>query len=168
MNSSAIVYTSNTGTTAQYAQMLSKQTGLPVYDLESATKQLERNTSIVYLGWLMAGTIKGYKKANKLFSICLVCGVGMSLAGSQIEEIRKTNNISNTIPLFTLQGGFYLEQLHGMNKLLMTIMKKTAGKGLQEKENRTKEEEALLEILLNGGSRVSEDQVKDVVNTLLY
>ena len=33
MNANAIVYTSNTGYTEQYARLLGKRTGLPVYSL---------------------------------------------------------------------------------------------------------------------------------------
>ena len=47
----AIVYTSKNGHTAEYAEILGRQTGLPVYSLKDAEKQLEAGTSILYLGW---------------------------------------------------------------------------------------------------------------------
>ena len=75
MKPEAIVYTSNTGYTAEYARMLGESTGLPVYDLNAAAAQLKPGTEILYLGWLMAGAVKGYKAAAKRYRVCAVCGV---------------------------------------------------------------------------------------------
>ena len=63
MNASVLVYTSATGFTARYAQLLSRRTGLPCLALERA-KELPAGTGVVYLGWLCAGGIKGLKKAR--------------------------------------------------------------------------------------------------------
>ena len=46
----AIVYTSKCGHTAEYARILGKLAGLPVYSLKDAEKQLENGTPIIYLG----------------------------------------------------------------------------------------------------------------------
>ena len=75
MNIKAIVYTSNTGYTAEYARLLGEKTGLPVYSLEESKHNLAERTEIVYLGWLMASMVKGYGEASKLYNISLVCGV---------------------------------------------------------------------------------------------
>ena len=57
-----IVYTSNCGHTAEYARILGKKTDLKVYSLNEAVKTLDRGDKIIYLGWLFANSIKGYKK----------------------------------------------------------------------------------------------------------
>ena len=163
MKPNAIVYTSNTGFTAEYARLLGEKTGLPVYDSATACQTLAKGTPILYLGWLMAGTIQGYKKAGKQFRVCAVCAVGMGSTGSQLQDVRKTNAIPDQLPVFTLQGGFDLDRLHGIYKLMMTIMKNTAGKGLAEKANRTAEEDAMLDLLTNGGSRVCEENLEEVL-----
>lgn len=163
MKPDAIVYTSNTGFTAEYAVMLANKTGLPVYDMAEAKKKLTVGSKMIYLGWLMAGTIQGYKKAASRYRICAVCAVGMGPSGSQMQDVRKNNTIPENTPVFTLQGGFDLERLHGIYKLMMTIMKKTAGKGLADKADRTPEEDAMLDLLTNGGSRVNEENIKSVV-----
>ena len=59
MKPNAIVYTSNTGYTRQYALLLGAQTGLPVYALDEARKCLAPGCAILYLGWLMAGKVQG-------------------------------------------------------------------------------------------------------------
>ena len=85
----AIVYTSETGATAQYAQLLAGQTGLPVYTLREASSALAAGTEIVYLGWVMASGVKGYADAAKRFGVRMVCAVGMAVTGTQTDEVRK-------------------------------------------------------------------------------
>ncbi len=159
----SIVYMSETGHTKKYAELLGERISLPVYELNTATKELPRGAEIIYLGWLMAGSIKGYKKALKCFDIKAVCGVGMSRGNSQLDDMRKTNNINN-VQAFYLQGGFEMEKLHGIYKLMMQTMKKTVGKGLSEKESRTAEEDDMLNLLLHGGNLVSADNLSEVLN----
>ena len=113
MTIKAIVYTSNTGYTAEYAKLLHDSTGLPLYSLEDAKRKLKRGTEIVYLGWLMAGTVKGYKDAEKLYNIKAVCGVGLATSGSLAESIRKMHNIPAETEVFTLQGGFDMKKAEG-------------------------------------------------------
>ena len=72
-----IIYTSNTGTTEMYAKLLSENTGLPYCSLKEAPKIVADGTEIIYMGWLMAGEIKGYKAAAKKYKICAACGVGI-------------------------------------------------------------------------------------------
>lgn len=159
----AIVYTSSTGFTAQYAKLLGGKLHLPVYSLDAAKRELASGAEILYLGWLMAGQVKGYKQAEKLYRIAAVCGVGMGAGGSQMEEVRKGNAIPENIPLFTLQGGFELSKLHGIYKFMMSTMKHTVGKKLAKKSDRTADEQDMLDLLLNGGSRVSEENLRPVL-----
>lgn len=163
MNANSIVYTSNTGYTAEYARLLGEKTGLPVYSLAEAEQKLTAGNRVIYLGWLMAGKVQGYKKAAKRYKVQAVCGVGMGGTGSQLQEVRKANAIPEKTPLFTLQGGFDIQKLSGVHKLMMTIMVKTAGKGLAEKQNRTPDEDVMLEMLTQGGSRVSADNLAEVL-----
>lgn len=163
MKPSAIVYTSNTGYTAEYARLLGQATGLPVYALSEASGKLDSGAAIVYLGWLMAGKVQGYAKAAKRYSVCAVCGVGMGATGSQMEDVRKTNALPTGLPLFTLQGGFDMAKLHGIYKFMMSVMAKTVGKRLAAKADRTAEEDRMLELLTHGGSYVHEEHLKDVL-----
>ena len=71
MNANAIVYTSNTGYTAQYAKLLGKNTGLPVYSLTEAEEKLPGGNCVIYLGWLMAGKVQGYTKAARRYRMGL-------------------------------------------------------------------------------------------------
>ena len=45
----AIVYTSNTGSTKRYAELLSQMIGLPAFALGDAKDKLSANAGIIYL-----------------------------------------------------------------------------------------------------------------------
>ena len=119
---------------------------------------------IVYLGWIMAGLVKGYAVAVKRYRVCAVCGVGMGQTGTQTKSVRKKSAIPANIPLFTLQGNFDVKKLHGVYRLMMEIMVKTAGKGLAEKKDRTPEEDDMLDMMRCGGERVKEENLGAVVD----
>lgn len=73
----AIVYTSASGFTKRYAEALAQSLALPCYSLEQAGSSLEQKAQIIYLGWLMAGGIKGLSKAKRRFAVQAVGAVGM-------------------------------------------------------------------------------------------
>ena len=158
----AIIYTSNTGSTAEYAQLLGKELNLPVHSLQQAKNKVLSGSEIIYLGWIMAGGIKGYKEAAKLYKVRAVCGVGMGQTGTQLKEVRDKNAIPQRIPLFTLQGNFDVKKLHGAYRFMMNVMVKTVGKGLANKTDRTPEEDDMLDMMVNGGKRVSLQNMKAI------
>ncbi|MDD2956017.1 MAG: hypothetical protein PHD67_06855 [Oscillospiraceae bacterium] len=160
---SAILYTSNTGTTAKYARILGEKTGLPVYPLDKA-QAVAADTEIIYLGWIMASGVQGYKKASKRYRVRAVCGVCMGATGSQIAEVRQKNSVPESIPVFTMQGGFDINKLHGVYKAMMSVMVKTTGKSLSAKPDRTPDENDTLEMMLHGAERVSEENLKAVLD----
>ena len=160
----AIVYTTNTGSTERYARLLAERTGLPVYSLTEAKKMVSTGAEIVYLGWIMAGSIKGYAEAAKHYRVRAVCGVGMGQTGTQTDSVRKKSAVPANIPLFTLQGNFDVKKLHGVYRLMMEIMVKTAGKGLAEKSDRTPEEDDMLDMMLHGGERVKQENLSAVLD----
>ena len=160
----AIIYTTNTGSTERYARLLAQETGLPVRSLSEAKKMVPSGAEVIYLGWIMAGEIKGYKKAAKQYTVQAVCGVGMGQTGTQVMEVRKKNAIPDSVPLFTLQGNFRMDRLHGVYKLMMGVMVRTAGKALAGKTYRTAEEDDMLDMMLHGGERVRLENLSDVLN----
>ncbi len=155
MNIDAIVFTSNTGYTEQYAKMLAAKAGLPFYTLESAKKSLPKGSRIIYLGWLMASMVKGYKKAAGMYDIKAVCGVCLGDTGSQIEAVRNNNSINSDVPVFTVQGGYDADKIKGVYKFMM----KALTQALSGKADRTPDEDAMLNLILQGGSFVSEEHL---------
>lgn len=131
-----IVYTSNTGSTEKYAKMLSHQIIVPAYSMKAARK----------------------------YNIQAVCGVGMGQTGTQLVEVRTKNKVPQRIPLFTLQGTFDIKKLHGVYKMMMNVMIKTAGKALADKSDRTPEEDDMLDMMLNGSERVNADNLRYIID----
>lgn len=160
----AIIYTTNTGSAERYARLLAQETGLPVYSSAEAKKQVFSKAKIIYLGWIMAGSVKGYAEAAKRYRVRAVCGVGMGQTGTQTDSVRKKSAIPANIPLFTLQGNFDVKKLHGIYRPMMEIMVKTVSKCLAEKEDRTSEEDDMLDMMRCGGERVKAENLSAVLN----
>jgi len=149
----AIVYTSNTGHTAEYAKILCKKTGLPVYALNEAAKHISNGTEIIYLGWLFANSIKGYKKAAKKYKVSSICAVGLCETGTTLDDVRKANALSEEIPLFTMQGGMDKNKLRGINKLMINMLTK----GLSSQNERSESDERMLYLVTHDANYVSEE-----------
>lgn len=100
----AIIYISNTGSTAEYAKLLGKELNLPVHSLQQAKTNVPAGSEIIYLGWIMAGGIKGYKEAARKYKVCAVCGVGMGQTGTQLKEVRDKNAIPQRFHYLPYRG----------------------------------------------------------------
>lgn len=160
----AIIYTTNTGSTGSYAKLLAQKTGLPAYSLAEAKKRVLAGAEVIYLGWIMAGSVKGYAEAAKRYRVRAVCAVGMGQTGTQTDSVRKKSAVPADIPLFTLQGNFDVKKLYGIYRPMMEIMVKTAGKGLAEKKERTPEEDDMLDMMRCGGERVKAENLSAVLD----
>ena len=159
MNATAIVYTSATGYTARYAALLSEKLNLPAHTLADAVKSLPAGTPIIYMGWLMAGSVKDYKKAAKRFAIDAVIGVGLGDTGAQDDAARKACRLPADVPVFTVQGGMDLQKLHGPYKFAIKLLTK----GMAAQKNRTPREDRMLALLQKGGDYVSEKELSAVL-----
>ena len=160
----AIIYTTNTGSTARYAGLLAQKTGLPVYSLAEARNAVSTGAEVIYLGWIMSGSIKGYAAAARRYRVRAVCAVGMGQTGTQTDSVRKKAAVPTGIPVFTLQGNFDVKKLHGVYRPMMELMVKTAGKALVEKTDRTPEENDMLDMMLHGGERVKAENLRAVLD----
>lgn len=159
MNAQAIVYTSNTGYTARYAALLSEKLGVPAHPLAEAMKTLPAGAPVIYMGWLMAGSVKGCRKAAKRFAIQAVIGVGLGDTGSQDEAARKACGLPAETPVFTVQGGMDINKLKGMQKLLIRMLTKA----MANKKDATPGEARMAELLQSGGDFVSEKELAAVL-----
>ncbi len=137
-----------------------RETGLPAYSFAEAKKRVFAGAEVVYLGWIMAGSVKGYVGAAKKYQVRAVCGVGMGKTGTQTDSVRKKSVIPANIPLFTLQGNFNVKKLHGIYRFMMEIMVKTVGKGLAEKSDCTPEGNDMQDMMFRGGERVKAEKSK--------
>ncbi len=151
----AIVYTSNTGFTREYAEILKSKLALPLYELDEPKKHLKKGTDIIYMGWLFASSVKGYKKALRRYDIKAVCGVGLADTGALLNEVRKAISLPESIPLFTIQGGMRLSKLKGINKSMIKMLTKI----FATKKNPTDDDKRMLELLTTEASYVKEENL---------
>ncbi|MDO4732081.1 MAG: hypothetical protein Q4B50_00995 [Bacillota bacterium] len=162
----AIVYTSNTGFTARYAQLLGEKTSLPVYGLKEAKKELAPQTEVIYLGWLQAGQITGLKQAARRYRIGILCAVGLAPAvETQLRELRKRYQAAYP-QLFYLQGGLKIEKLRGPQKWIMKIVCKALHKQIEEKEELSESDRDTQLLLEQGGDRVDPAALEPVLDCL--
>ena len=160
----AIIYTTNTGSTERYAKLLAQETELPAYSLTEAKKVIPNGAEIIYLGWLAAGSVKGFMGAAKHYHVKAVCAAGMGQTGTQTDSVRKKSAVPASIPLFTLQGNFDVKKLHSIYRPMMEIMVKTACKSLAAKKDRTPEGDDMLDMMLQGGKRVRIENLSAVLD----
>ena len=133
----AIVYTSQTGHTQRYAQMLAERTGVPAYSLKEAGKSLRRGEEIFYMGWLMAGTVKGLQSAMDRYTIrgAAIVGVSPQGNGDLWTEARINGGYSDSGGrLFYLQGGYAPEKLGFFYRMMMKPMAGSVVRQVQARE----------------------------------
>ena len=148
-----IVYTSNAGHTAAYASLLGGKLNCPVYSLQEAHGKLQAGEEIIYLGWLFANTVKGYKKAAGKYRIAAVCAVGLCDTGTALDDVRRVNKIPEEIALFTMQGGMNKAELRGINRFMIRMLIKM----IEKKQDKTEDDRRMLYLLHNDQNYVSEE-----------
>lgn len=161
-----IVYTSNTGFTAQYAALLGEATGYPVYTLKEAKSTLPRGTSAIYLGWLMAGHISGLDKASRHLALHVACGVGLSLPSRSVLDTMAKSNAVRNAPLFYLPGGYNPSKLKGIRRTMLNMVLSGMRQTLAAKPNRTEEDFRQLELITKGGSLVDVAHLQSLLKWL--
>jgi len=138
----AIVYESHAGHTRAYAQLIGEKTGLPVYSLQEAKGKLEKGMDVLFLGWLMAGIVRGYKKARKIYQIKAVCAVGMgNHTAAAAEKIAKQNGMGS-LPVFLIRGGLDMEKLSPIYRMMMNKLLSV----LEKKQEKTEEIQGLIDV----------------------
>ena len=147
-----IVYQSHTGFTKEYAQMLGKAEKMKTYTLAEAERQLLSDAQVFYMGPLTAGHIGGLDRSMKRWKIQGVCGVGMSQPGEgTMASLRRSNYVGDA-PLFYLQGGWAPKKVGWLTR-----------QSLEAKGSaRTTQEQAMLDMLLHGGSFVAFENLDSI------
>lgn len=154
-----IIYCSNAGSSKKYAELLSEKTGFPCVDIAKRSS-VSADEEIIFIGWIMAGTLQGLKEARESFqNIRAICGVGMMKSEKAAEETKTKNAI--TEPYFFLTGDFDMNKLKGMYKMMMGMMLKMM-KG-KIKENGDQKGKEMLKLLENGIKGFDEKDLDAVV-----
>lgn len=161
-----VVYSSNTGYTEQYAKLLAKQLDVPAYSLDNVP-DCHKGREVVYLGWLMNGSIVGCKKAAKLYKLRAACGVGMSPPNDSLPEaLRKKSGVPGSVPVFYLQGGFNMQKLNLPFKLIMQVINKKTQERLSAKGSLSPAEQITYNMTQGEASAVDEAALAPVIAAL--
>lgn len=151
----AIIYQSKTGHTKEYAENLSKELKLPCYSIKDAKQKVNKQEEIIYLSWIRATSLVGYKKINKKYKICCIGAIGAYPKSDEYtKQLKEYNHI--TQELFYLRGGINYEKL---NKLYQKVLK-LVGKAITLENPRDKEMSHLFE---KGGNFVNSKQLKPMI-----
>ena len=162
MKVSAIIYTSNTGFTRRYAQMLGEALHLPLYRLEEAGRKVSKGAPVLYLGWLCAGGLKGFKKARRRWCVRAVCAVGMT-PKDQFDSAKLAIKLGlDETLLFYLRGGYAPAQLTGFYKLVMAPLSRAVARAPAA----TDAERAMRDAFAHAGDWVSMGSLQPVVDWL--
>lgn len=154
----AIVYKTNTGHTFQYAKMLSEKLNIPCYSIKEVKNNLNKNDEIIYLGWVCAGIISGFKKVKSKYNIKYCGAVGAYPSDTKyVEELKTANNVN--MPLYYLRGGIDYTKLKGIKKKIVQMV----GKVL---ENQNPNNTELTEIFKNGANYVSEKNIESMIREI--
>ena len=140
-----IVYGSHYGTTRRYAQQLSERTGIPAVRFREAPGLAGLRT-IVYLGGLYAGGVKGLKTVLPT----LPADARLLLATVGLADVRDPENIANIqkalaaqLPaavlarttVFHLRGGIDYEKLSLPHRAMMALLYRHAKNLPPEKQS---------------------------------
>ena len=140
-----VVYQSSTGFTKQYAEWIAAKLGCGVQDVKKVSQsEVQQCDCVIYGGWIMGGMIVGLDKMRKLQPAKLmVFAVGASLDEEETRDgIRKNNQLKEE-PFFYMEGGFRFEDLKLPVRMMLKALKKSAAK----KENPTKQDRFMAEVL---------------------
>lgn len=138
----AIVYESHAGHTRAYAKLIGEKTGLPVYSVQEAKGKLDKGTEVLFLGWLMAGIVKGFKKAKKQYQVKAVCAVGMGNHTQAAAEKTARQNGMGNLPVFLIRGGLDMEKLSPIYRMMMNKLLSV----LEKKKEKTAEIQGLIDV----------------------
>lgn len=158
-----IVYSSNTGFTEQYAKLLGKALEMPSYKLGNVP-DCHKGAEVIYLGWLFAGNLIGYKKCAKRYRIRCAVGVGMSPPTPEMASgLRSTMKIPGNVAVFYLQGGFDINKLSLPMKLVMTVKCKEIAGRLAAKPELSDAETLTYKMTQGGASAVCPENLAEII-----
>lgn len=127
----AIVYSSNTGFSKQFAYSLAVKTKIEIYDLKEAKKKLPKGANIIYFSWINANKINNIKKV-KSFNVLYYAVCGLNTYNEEmVERIKEVNNVSN---LYYLEGGIRYRYLNLFQRFLMNMIRKSLKKKSKKQE----------------------------------
>lgn len=159
---SAIVYNSLTGSCEKYANLLSAALHVPAFPLSKA--KVRADGQVIYIGWVFAGKLTGYKKAAQKFNIAATVHVGMgAVSEGSADFSREKNAVPADTAVFCRQGAFNLNKLPLPLKLIMKMKNKSIVSRLDAKGQLNEQEKALYVMASTGVGQPAAWEIDDIV-----
>ena len=172
-----IIYGSQYGTTKQYAQELSKRTGIPAEEYGNV-QDINQYDTIIYLGALYAGSVLGMKKTLNKLEDCankkiIIATVGLADPNDNqntntiMQRIKKQlpEDVYNHVSIYFLRGGIDYSILNFKHKTMMGFVYRKAKK-LKEEE-KTAEVKAILETYGMKVNFIDFDSLNPIINEII-
>lgn len=140
---SIIIYGTQYGTTKDYAEKLSEMTGIPIINYKEAG-ELSKYTTIIHMGGLYAGGVKGLKTTLKVLPVnanFIIVTVGLADVTNPENTAHIRLSVSRQVPkevfektrIFHLRGGMDYKKLSLAHRSMMRLVYNKA-KNLPEDE----------------------------------
>ena len=176
MDKSIVIYTSKRGSTKQYAEWIAEDLGCRAVPLDDALKEgvdLHDHDCVIYGGWIRGSGIVDFDKFAKLLDEdvmkkLIVYGVGVAdetaenyaqVWGYSIGKIDPKN--ANGTVMYILGGRYVPENVNGMDRFLMKIMRRVLLSGSTPDAGR--QAEKIRERIDKGVDLVSRDNIASLV-----
>ena len=140
----SIIYWSNYGSTRRYAELLSKDMGIPASPLHNA------------------GASDGEACAAARFRIAGVCAVGLEekRVDTVLELRRNTGIVDSRIRIFYARGAFDKDKLNPVHRLML--------RGAMESMEGSAKYAAILELMQKGCDFVSEENIRPAAEWIIW
>lgn len=148
-----VVYKTKYGSAKQYAEWIAEEVEADIFtSSQVSVEDLAGYETIIYGGSLYAVGILGISLIKKNFDRIrdknvIIFSVGISPDNEKALEAVRNNNFTDemkdAVHYFHLRGAFDYNKLTFLHRMLMLVMKKMIE--LKKPENRSKDEEGLLE-----------------------
>ena len=126
-----LLYSSKTGFTQRYAELIGKELDCPVRPWSDAPADLSQYSAVVFGSRLHAGSFDGWKKARKLLArrgakklVVFATGAMPNEAEEQIRTVWEQNLTQEergSIPHFYLQAGMCREKLGAVDRAMLSV-----------------------------------------------
>ena len=159
-----VVYKSQTGFTAKYANWIAEELGCEAVNLKKVKKnELANYDTVIYGGWIMANMINGYNKIVALnLSNVVVFGVGMSVPSEVVfNQIAEQNNVPKD-KFFYFEGGYNPKKINFLQKMMMNMIKKS----IEKKEEKTEEDLHMLETF-TGKDNTNKEAIRPLIDSVV-
>lgn len=173
MSNIAVVYHSKHGSTEKYAKWIAEETGAVLFkEQECKAKQLVDFDVVVYGGAVHAGGILGIKflqkgikelAGKKVMAFAVGLMVDTEETQEQCREINFIKGISE-VPCYFLPGAYNPEEIKGMDKAIIGIVKKMveSKKSLEI----TDKDRELMKTLESGGDFMDKKYLQPLLEAL--